>query len=339
MDKLMKKMQRLAYIVNSLIALYVVFFVVIFRYAGATYLWKISLGALLYYAIAYILIWKKKLQAYVASLYLIIIAYMFVATICVGLNSGFQVYCLSMIPLLFYFDYLGEQLNMRKSKPLLYSALIGVTYYGCTEYVLVSGSIYEIDRKISVVLLGLNSLWVLFLLIFYSSLMIKLVREYERMLKEQAMVDRLTGLYNRHFMMDQLKKIDAKDATKHWVAIFDIDNFKAVNDIYGHNAGDAVLIGVADILQEVCSECTYARWGGEEFLITASNSIDKEALLERLRQAVADKEFVYEDKTISVTITVGVSSCTVDESVDRWIQRADKLLYEGKNSGKNRVVM
>lgn len=339
MDKLMKKMQKLAYIVNALITLYVIFFVVIFRYAGADYLWKISLGVLVYYAVAFILIWKNKLQAYVASLYLVIIAYMFTAAICVGLNSGFQIYCLSMIPLLFYFDYLGEQLKMPKSRPMLFSALIGVTYFGCTEYVLVSGSIYEIDRKISVILLASNSLWVLLLLIFYSSLMVKLIREYEGKLKKQAMVDRLTMLYNRHYMISCLEQIDKKDVEKHWLAILDIDNFKSVNDIYGHNAGDAVLIGVADVIREVCADCLYARWGGEEFLISSSETFDKVALLEELRQKVAAKEFVYEGKNIRVTVTVGACGGQAGEALDKWIQRADNLLYEGKNSGKNKVVV
>lgn len=338
MNKLAEKLRKTALIVNNLIALDVVGFILIFWYAEAKYMVYISLGALGYYLLANILIIKNKLHIYVASLYMVLTMFMFAATISVGLGAGFQMYCLSMIPLLFIFGYMGEQLNIPRSNPILFSILIAVSYFGCTLYVHVSGPIYEIPNKISVFLLGTNSLWVIMLLITYSAYVINLVRDVENKLKKQAIMDELTKLYNRHFMIEQLEKIDKKDAANNWVAILDIDNFKSVNDIYGHNAGDAVLVEVAAIIQRVCSGCVYARWGGEEFLVSSTTERDGVEVMEKLRREVNAKPFEYDGKQINVSITIGVSRCVEDEPVNRWVQRSDKLLYKGKQSGKNQVV-
>lgn len=340
MDKFAKNMKKLAFIVNNMIALYVVVFTIIFRYTSATYMFYVSLGALAYYLLANILIAKNKLSVYVASLYFVITMFMFAAAICVGLDAGFQMYCLSMIPLLFYFDYLGEKLNLSriKSNPILFSILIAVTYFGCTSYVHVSGAIYEIPTNISVFLLASNSLWVLMLLVFYSSFMVKLIRNSEKKLLDQAIMDELTKLYNRHYMLEQLEKIDEGDIHKQWVAILDIDNFKKVNDVYGHNAGDAVLVEVANIIRRVCADCHFARWGGEEFLVSSTTDKNYVELMEMLRSEVCKDPFVFDGQEIMVSITVGVCKCTSGERVDKWIQSADSLLYEGKNTGKNKVV-
>jgi len=152
--------------------------------------------------------------------------------------------------------------------------------------------------------------------------------------------DALTGLYNRYGINEHMRLHDSA-GMKAAVIIMDIDNFKRVNDTYGHDAGDAVLKNVADILQSsVCDDCTYARWGGEEFLVYMACEHDAVETAERIRANVEQSSVTYDDVTISVTISLGV--CIEDENsmaVEKIINEADKCLYESKTTGKNRVTM
>ena len=152
--------------------------------------------------------------------------------------------------------------------------------------------------------------------------------------------DALTGLYNRYGGMEFLGKADW-DSAKAAVLIIDIDDFKRVNDRYGHAAGDAVLRHVADTARAaLCEHCRLCRWGGEEFLAVMMCGHDPEATAEQIRASVERSEISFDGKKISVTVSVGV--CIAGKgsgaNVDDIIHCADKCLYEAKGSGKNRCV-
>lgn len=158
--------------------------------------------------------------------------------------------------------------------------------------------------------------------------------------QQKAIHDALTGLYNRHFLEDTFAAIEAKCQKDNRILgfiVFDIDNFKAVNDTFGHDAGDLVLKGLAQITHDNFRESDFAiRWGGEEFLVLLSvrslEDLVQEA--ERLRQAVEDNHF---EEVERVTISLGVASHDFGESMDETFKRADVALYEAKNAGKNQV--
>ena len=180
---------------------------------------------------------------------------------------------------------------------------------------------------------------VLAFLVFYSRLMLNLIGDYESKLKMTAHTDRLTGLYNRHYMMTELET-SAKEEKMLFAAMVDIDDFKKINDTYGHNAGDYVLVNVARIMREVCKDCRISRWGGEEFLIMSSGKDRGNflSLIEALRNKVSSEDFAFGDDHIKVTITAGVAEHTADTSVDKWVKAADDNLYTGKRTCKNKVV-
>ena len=118
----------------------------------------------------------------------------------------------------------------------------------------------------------------------------------------------------------------------------DIDDFKLINDTCGHNAGDEVLRTVSDIMRRECQGCDISRWGGEEFLILSQSSSEKaQQMLEQLRVSVSEQQFDFDGKTVSVTLTLGAAA-QPELSVDEWIRRADDKLYDGKRSGKNKLV-
>jgi diguanylate cyclase (GGDEF)-like protein len=125
------------------------------------------------------------------------------------------------------------------------------------------------------------------------------------------------------------------------VALADIDLFKQINDLHSHATGDEVLRRVAVLLRDCCRATDMlARYGGEEFLICLPNTELREArqLCEQLRTAIERANWAALGLAAGVTISFGIAEHKADTSPDRLVGRADRLLYQAKNSGRNRVV-
>ena len=157
--------------------------------------------------------------------------------------------------------------------------------------------------------------------------------------------DPLTGIYNRRYIIEKMEEESARFrryGKTFSLIILDIDFFKRVNDNLGHDCGDYVLAEVARLLRQTLREqdCL-ARWGGEEFLILLpeTDAAGSEVLAERLRAGVEERGFVYHDKRISITLTMGICQYTEGITVDEAIRKADNALYEGKKQGRNCVVV
>ena len=123
----------------------------------------------------------------------------------------------------------------------------------------------------------------------------------------------------------------------------DIDGFKDINDSYGHICGDQVLIEISKFfINSMRDNDSFGRWGGEDFLMIIDVTKKKKLLeiIERLREKLHDTPICYKGHQIQVTITVGVIlvDCTKKQSVSEWVHLADTGLYEGKKSGKNKMV-
>lgn len=153
--------------------------------------------------------------------------------------------------------------------------------------------------------------------------------------------DALTGLYNRRAAEKKLDQLE-KEGVSSSISIGDIDFFKKFNDNFGHECGDVVLKEVAACLNEgMRGKGFVARWGGEEFLLVFENIEEMAAglFLTDILQSVRDREVVYEDQVHAVTMTFGVTGRDKDEKVSDQIRRADDMLYEGKQGGRNRVIV
>lgn len=170
-------------------------------------------------------------------------------------------------------------------------------------------------------------------------------RELQQVLaREQlkARTDDLTGLHNRrHFfaLSQQLISLARRYRMPLSVFICDIDHFKRINDVYGHQVGDAILKRVAQIArQHMRSSDVLARYGGEELIVTLPNTSAHEALIaaEHLRESIAASREIVDNREVTVTISVGVAEMMADEgTLDGVIQRADQALYAAKNAGRN----
>ena len=162
-------------------------------------------------------------------------------------------------------------------------------------------------------------------------------------LESSAMTDFMTGLANRRQMMQRIKAEAASLKRNDGKAMFimaDIDDFKMVNDTYGHYCGDMVIKGVANLLKSATrEEDVIARWGGEEFLLLLPD-IDLECgkiVAERIRELVEVALFSYQEKTFSVTLTLGVAALDPKLGWEASIKKADEALYRGKNMSRNCV--
>lgn len=332
------KAKKMSFMVNSVLFMLVIFMAGFFWYVKATFLVYFSIPTIMVYIIGYFLIHNNKLDIYIWLVYLWILLYMSLTTIGLGYNMGFHLYSMSLIPVIFCTEYLSHQLNREGVKAVLISIGIALINMACTSVVVENGPMYQVDTLLCNIMLIINASIVFGFLIIYSKLLVSMVINSEDKLKKMALVDRLTGLYNRHFMIDKLDTYKKNADKKDWLAMIDIDNFKKINDKYGHNCGDYVLVHLGEVLTEVCEGCNVSRWGGEEFLVMCEgNKVDMK-IMENLRKHVAEEKFEYEGQNVPVTITIGVAGYQSNRTIDAWIQEADGKLYEGKNSGKNKVV-
>ncbi|MDP3131133.1 MAG: GGDEF domain-containing protein [Bacillota bacterium] len=161
-------------------------------------------------------------------------------------------------------------------------------------------------------------------------------------LQELSRRDRLSGLLNRGAMEDALR--DAYVAQKEGVKpipifILDLDEFKLVNDSYGHPAGDGLIRKIARVLTEnVPNTALISRWGGDEFLVACPGCelAGIKGLAEKIRDIIATTAFSIDENLIRTSVSIGVS--IIDETFDRGYRDADKALYLAKRSGKNRVM-
>ncbi len=169
--------------------------------------------------------------------------------------------------------------------------------------------------------------------------------EVQKRLREQANRDPLTNMYNRRYFSDMAQKIIAlakRDKEPLSLLMIDIDNFKKINDTYGHSAGDEVIKLLANKLIGLSRESDIsARFGGEEFAVILPETDIEHALIfaEKIRIDIEQNRFVYEAGEICFTISIGVDEFNpaTDRVIDSSLNRADEALYEAKKSGKNRV--
>ena len=167
-------------------------------------------------------------------------------------------------------------------------------------------------------------------------------------IQKMSRVDNLTGLYNRDYFDEMFAlqfKMAARSESPLSLVICDIDHFKPINDTYGHLAGDAYLVKIAEILAAAFQRETdfLARYGGEEFvvLLPGQKSGDALDLCENVRAAVEGLVFRHHSHRIQTTMSFGIATCVprMDDERDRLLERADTALYRAKNGGRNRIVV
>ena len=163
--------------------------------------------------------------------------------------------------------------------------------------------------------------------------------------KSENRQDHLTGLLTRKAFSEEVIKIEkayTRVKSQYAVVFFDLDYFKKLNDTYGHECGDVVLSTFGKILNKsVRKYDIVGRYGGEEFVAIIHFNFNKELLefLKRIKTIVTENRFKYQDKRIKVTFSAGVAIRSNYETYENTLQKADKLLYQAKEKGRNKIIL
>ena len=181
-----------------------------------------------------------------------------------------------------------------------------------------------------------------FMLNRWFNFFVKEVETNQNKLEELTQIDELTKLFNRRKILDLInceydrsKRYEISDT----IIIFDIDHFKKINDTYGHNTGDSVLKELATLLKQIVRKTDHVgRWGGEEFIIiaTQTNINDSKIFTEKIRKTIEQNKFSEVDK---VTCSFGIAKLDTDLDYKESINKADKALYKAKETGRNKVIV
>lgn len=165
-------------------------------------------------------------------------------------------------------------------------------------------------------------------------------------LKKKNLIDSLTGIGNRRYLEEYLEeRLEIFIKYDHCFAFgfIDIDDFKEINDNFGHDVGDRVLKMVSETIKNGVRTFDYiCRWGGDEFAVIFTdidNENDLKTLLNRLCFLIRGSDFYIDGRRVSVTASLGATLAKKSDDIDSIIKRADKLMYRGKRSGKNIAII
>jgi diguanylate cyclase (GGDEF)-like protein len=311
------------------------------------YLAFINIGSVITYSVCFSLLNKHKLAVFINTLHIEIWIQMIACIMLLGWGFGFELFSFGLVFTLFFVTYTSTSSRKFSFHPMLLCTITTAVYISLRIYSYDARPYYTgfaswIPRVTYIVI----SLFIFITIVVFMFLYTDIVLRAERELRSRADYDELTSLYNRHKIRDVLGLVydEALNGKNTFcVAIMDIDDFKLINDTYGHDAGDIALASVASIIKKHDNTfTTVCRWGGEEFLIVQqyTGSIEGAVdIIESIRTEVATTVFQYDHSTFPLTITAGISPYIPGTSIADTIRRADKELYRGKLTGKNKVIV
>lgn len=300
---------------------------------------------------ALVLSTKEKYVAIYISIFTEILFYAAMATLMLGWDWGFMLYTVGLIPLAFYLSYTLPGIERRVSIPVLTSLWVAFCYIAIDIAARYIGPIYSdgIPGWIISLFHFFNTFLIFVMLVLFSLLFALEVRYMQRLLEKKndrleeiAYYDPLTKLLNRRSMDKYLHNaFDAATSEKPFsLMMIDIDDFKKVNDTYGHDFGDRVLKTVSGLISQRVRETDYVcRWGGEEFLVLLKTGMKyAKQIAEEIRCSVENTQISDDTVQIHVTITIGIAQYQDDTTTHALINEADEKLYYGKKHGKNRAI-
>lgn len=190
-----------------------------------------------------------------------------------------------------------------------------------------------------------NLLVSLIITLIITLIILSILRKYNKKLEKLADYDSLTSISNRRKFNDTFKHFFLLSKRKEEplsVLFLDLDNFKSINDKYGHKVGDKVLIRCAEVLSNnIRKTDLIARWGGEEFVIAFINTKVSDAFVisNKICSALENDDDLIAFTKSKLTASIGLTQCLVDDTIDTVLVRADKAMYDAKSKGKNQVII
>lgn len=319
-----------------------IIFTTIFISLQITSLIIYNICSCIFYVCIYFLVQKELFRPVVILMHSEITLFTVISCYYLGWNNGFPIYLIALTSLVYFCPFKNKLI------PYLISFLEIIVFILLRLYSLSHIPIVYISTKYTYPLYLFNSICCFGIMLYAafaskaSSITIEqgLTQENSR-LKDLVDHDALTHLWSRPYFTENFYKI--LSGGNHIIIVMaDIDNFKTINDTYGHDCGDYILSELSTIIRSMCPERSgICRWGGEEFVLMfySLNMEQILPLIELIRLKIASSSFTYQKKSIHVTMTFGVSSSTENQNMNTLIKLADERMYQGKRIGKNTVIM
>jgi len=321
----------------------------ILLYAGVTALVSLNTISVIVYLFCVLLCRFGHIMPVYISILLEVTIYSVLSTYYIGWDCGSWCFLCSIVPIILYFGCFLFK-GVKRWNLVLILMLHFATYVVLYLRFVDTPPAVEVTNAVRNVLMIFSSFVMIFSMIFYTTLYIyssevemsSLTKRNEQ-LSTDAHIDLLTNALNRRGFLPIVKSLmeDDKQIKHFCIAFLDIDNFKRINDSYGHDCGDEVLRHISEIVKKEMSGCDICRWGGEEFVILLKDydfPVAKEKM-EYIRRFVESTPTSFYNKRISATITIGLEKYSEDyHEPEAMIKVADGRMYYGKQHGKNIVI-
>ena len=334
--------KRSMYFMNTFILIVHTSLFVVFTLLGISIMKYVNICSILCYCLGYALIKKELVREYTLTAFFEILIHSVVATLCFGCASDFHLYFIACIAVILFAQYFNVHIGASSINGIALSLLCAALFIATLIIDRLYEPYYHLAENVTFAFVIFNSASAFGFLILFFGMLTRIASSVELELAKQATHDNLTGLMNRHYLTRYMNELHKSESLEnYWLAILDIDDFKGINDTYGHLCGDYVLKSVADMIQKRSGDRIVCRWGGEEFMIVGVSTESNEGeLLEDIRRNIAEEPFVYEGIKLNLTVTIGAARYQKNQPqpLDAWVQLADSRLYEGKQTGKNKVV-
>lgn len=285
------------------------------------------------YGFFFLMIKLKKYYPYVLMCGNEFFAFIIVTTTMTGFSTGFHFFLISFCVVSFFTTYFSKRKNIKLSFIWVgLSILIYLTLYFVTKFV---PPYYQVEQWLEMTLYITHSVLAFLFIAGFMTIFVRYTLSLEKKIMNESRTDELTQIGNRYSLYDYF---DTEDKSNKVLALFDIDDFKNINDKFGHVTGDYILKRVAEIATETIKDAFVCRYGGEEFVVVlnAENAFDN---LELLRKNIEKEKFAFENEKIGkITVTIGGAEFLEGMKLEKWVELADSKMYFGKNAGKNQTV-
>lgn len=327
-----KTINKTCYTANILYLALHIFYLILFLVSKLYILVYVTAGVIAIYIFFFFLIWKEKYYLYALLCGNEFFVYVSVTTVMLGFASGFHFYLIALCVVSFFTSYFSKNKNIKGSivwtglSLIIYLVLFFVTEFNAPYYI--------IPTWLETTLFTTHAIVVFAFIASFLVVFIKYALSLEKKIMNESRTDELTQISNRYGLFDYL---ETEDKNQLVLALFDIDDFKSINDTHGHATGDYILKRVAEITIDSLKDAFVCRYGGEEFVVVLKDDSAFEKL-ESLRERIQEETFEFNGIKINITITLGASKYDRDISFEKWVELADEKMYFGKNSGKNKTV-
>ena len=331
-----KTIDKTCFTANVLYLILHVFYLILFLVSKLYILVYVTAAVIALYIFFFFLIKKKKYYLYALICGNEFFAYVSVTTVMLGFATGFHFYLIALCVVSFFTSYFSKTKNIKGSIVWVgLSLIIYLVLYFVTKF---NAPYYHIEQWLEITLFTIHAIVVFAFIASYLLVFVKYALSLEKKIMNESRTDELTQISNRYGLYDYFEEDDNKSSKV--LALFDIDDFKNINDKYGHATGDLILKRVAELTCNVLEDAFVCRYGGEEFVIVLNGvnnvSFDR---LENLRKTIEVETFECEEAKINITITIGAVAYEDDMTLEQWVEQADEKMYSGKKTGKNKVVI